>query len=1337
MPNSRDYFDYLNEKIEISPANSQEELESGELIQRLMESHGLETTLQDFVTPAAGDLTHHLVYLVMVVGMLLSGVIASAVGVVGLLLVLASFALLTAEFAGYDVLGNLGPRARSQNIIGVHRATGPLVVKGNRPIVIVAHYDSPNENPLFGPQLAKYQVILKKSSYFCAAFVALCALVQVMAFIPSAARHVFWALGIIGSLPLLTLAVCAIYTRFAPCTNGANDNKSSIAALLGVLDAVRPAQDEAKRYMAEHPYQEPEPNDTISSEDNQDEFGLEVNKQQDDQHLSAFEDSLEALPLNELSSQDELTQTSEPQEGVEFTQANQTAQDAQFDELHPKSADETREVTDDTTASDVQEDESITESASEPANVLPEEALNFISWNGVRRGADFMRSLKILPAECELVYQDPPVPAVNPQSLPEIPEFSEADFKAELEKKYGLNTEQATDGAPERLASGVSSTDVANAGVVSFSSSEENVASKVPVAYVDNASILRDTNDQEEPNPYLNNDSSAAAENHRRIPEFFLRIKDSVENLGKQASSSAEQYAATNEPLSTTAVGSHKAQQFENVDKLSEQAVKSKDVVEEPSYPSFDDEYPLAEYELIQDEYVVHTEQLIDASQSSSDEPFDQPIDVDVTDTQLNENAQEETQEETQINASQEASIEESPEDVVSTETEADVLQDTVQHARVPVSLPEIPDKVIDLPEITAADDTYQTNVSASQEDNSEASDVLTSDVAVEAEAAIDTEAEVIAETEADVDIEADADAEVDTATEADTASPLVSSGFVDNVKQAWQSIVSLFSGQTSEADQAYNTENGTEEATYKDAQFESLNDVSTAESTSEAHTEVNEQLNAEQVSDEQLSNEQLSNEQVNEEQLDSEQLEATTTFEAIQEEEPLDKQLDTKHVNAEHVGDEHVDTEHVGDEYVDTEHVQNQEVDTDSVDDDPQQQDIALALPIRSFSMDVEPTESEMAQKDTSGLDTLSQDGLPHVSEAGDQAPRPAEINDPSWGTSEFVLDNGDMARRASLLDVPNPDGESTDPFASTPDDNVEEENFESTSIPIRGTAPVKSQVRISNSAVPRGTRESIGFITGSELNMRTLGSHARALEPRPQKKHFLWFDKKKDESTQQHEDESSQGEAKRRGDWKGGATTRSNFHVVGDEKGEFNTEDSHDLVNDAQFIDLHSPEEAQMLREAILSMGDDELVSHDIWFVALGGSSLRHAGMKEFLQDFRRDIRGAFLINLHAVGSGTLTVLTSEGESSTRRADRRLVRLVLKTAEELGITLDRKRYDWDSTDATAAMKDSLRSVTIMGMDENRLPALSATPEDVPENVDRYQIDRVSALIAELIRRA
>ena len=256
MATTRNYLDYLNDKVDISPANSQEELDASQLIESIMEEHGLDTSLQEFDAPSSPELPRSVLLVLMFLGMVLSGVLGSVIGLVGLALVLGPSVLLALRFGGRDLISGIGGRARSQNVIGIHRASGPLVVKGNRPIVIFAHYDSPNEDLLFQPPLARWQPLLMRSSLWCGIAAAFCSLVQIIAIIPAPIRHVLWALGILAALPLLLLGAAGIYGRFASCTTGANDNKASVAAMLGVLDKVRPADDVAKRWVAANPRSE-------------------------------------------------------------------------------------------------------------------------------------------------------------------------------------------------------------------------------------------------------------------------------------------------------------------------------------------------------------------------------------------------------------------------------------------------------------------------------------------------------------------------------------------------------------------------------------------------------------------------------------------------------------------------------------------------------------------------------------------------------------------------------------------------------------------------------------------------------------------------------------------------------------------------------------------------------------------------------------------------------------------------------------------------------------------------------------------------------------------------
>ena len=193
----------------------------------------------------------------------------------------------------------------------------------------------------------------------------------------------------------------------------------------------------------------------------------------------------------------------------------------------------------------------------------------------------------------------------------------------------------------------------------------------------------------------------------------------------------------------------------------------------------------------------------------------------------------------------------------------------------------------------------------------------------------------------------------------------------------------------------------------------------------------------------------------------------------------------------------------------------------------------------------------------------------------------------------------------------------------------------------------------------------------------------------------------------------------------WKGGAALRADLRD--DDTEEY--EDGYDEETDI-------PDEEEM-REAVLSLGDDNLIAHDIWFVALGASGMENAGMRAFLDEHRRDIRGAFLVNLDCVGAGELTLLTEEGEGKARHCDRRISRMFKNIASDLHVSLKELAHRWGDTDATPAMRKSVRSITIMGCDESGLPAYSRQAQDDLDVIDPKQIALVNDLVSELIRRS
>ena len=51
MSMSEKYLDYLDSRIEIAPANSQEEVNAADILQELLSNEGLEVTRQDVTAP--------------------------------------------------------------------------------------------------------------------------------------------------------------------------------------------------------------------------------------------------------------------------------------------------------------------------------------------------------------------------------------------------------------------------------------------------------------------------------------------------------------------------------------------------------------------------------------------------------------------------------------------------------------------------------------------------------------------------------------------------------------------------------------------------------------------------------------------------------------------------------------------------------------------------------------------------------------------------------------------------------------------------------------------------------------------------------------------------------------------------------------------------------------------------------------------------------------------------------------------------------------------------------------------------------------------------------------
>lgn len=370
-------------------------------------------------------------------------------------------------------------------------------------------------------------------------------------------------------------------------------------------------------------------------------------------------------------------------------------------------------------------------------------------------------------------------------------------------------------------------------------------------------------------------------------------------------------------------------------------------------------------------------------------------------------------------------------------------------------------------------------------------------------------------------------------------------------------------------------------------------------------------------------------------------------------------------------------------------------------------------------------------------------------------QRQRPAAPEDPEWGHTSFRPQAPNPARRASLFDLPNPGEESMDPFATDPRGQVVTQAPAQPSTvrrPSAVPAPAPAPQQSAAPAQPFGTISAASFdaaesepaqgkhrFGGFKLPKINLPfGHKGAAEDDDQREDWLGIT---DDENWSDED----------GGWKGGATTRAGLRLVEDEaEGAAETavagtpDAAPEVVSAADAPAGEKPMDSDAtaptdddLRDAVLAMNDDALLCHDIWFVGLGASGLGHAGMKAFLAQHRKQIRGAFVINIDAVGAGELTVFTREGIINSRRADRRMVRSLARTAADLHIGLAQAEHEWGSTDATPSMRAHVRSITISGVDPSGMKALSGTPADVIERVNPAQAAQVAALVTEMIRRS
>lgn len=414
MANTQNYINHLLQNTGITPACSEEERLAAEDIAQIFRNHGFDPEVQEFNAPAPSRMAFAVTGILAFAGALLMG-IGGGIGLVGTLLAIVGAVLYVLERTGRPVISRLGKTGVSQNVIAYHKASGPLASPRNRPVVVVAHYDSPRAELLAREPYAPYRALIAKLLPIATIAPAAIAILRILP-LPGALKVLLWIVAILASLVALANAANIISNRFVlPYTSGSVCNKSSVAAMLGVMDNVAP-------YQGENEFPDDIPFDTY--------FGEQ--KRRAEEMARAAAEYAAAQQQNDYGNTIEYEEPSytEDEYGQPVAPEGEQgeASDEQIDGFEGASADETLigVIAPEPQVQDIPDeepvaDESTAESADEPAlaeEAEPKPKLYRNAAGNIRFGSDAIRALGMLPESCTLDYEEGEEPTFEPEAAP-------------------------------------------------------------------------------------------------------------------------------------------------------------------------------------------------------------------------------------------------------------------------------------------------------------------------------------------------------------------------------------------------------------------------------------------------------------------------------------------------------------------------------------------------------------------------------------------------------------------------------------------------------------------------------------------------------------------------------------------------------------------------------------------------------------------------------------------------------------------------------------------------------------------------------------------------------
>lgn len=237
MPEAIQYVRELADRIGPRPATTDAEAEAADYIQDVFTARGLDVERQEFVCPRTYSWSYVLYHLLTLgaVGSVFWPIMRWPAVAIAALSAFLMWTDLDTRFG----LSSIMPKGPSQNIIARRIPKTRRNERATR-IVVVAHYDSARSSIAFSPGMVKNFALTFGFMKWCTFLAPVVLLANALPIARKADPYVWYGAIAIVAYLLIPLVINIHRELFMQHVDGANDNASGVAAMLGVMEAVVP-----------------------------------------------------------------------------------------------------------------------------------------------------------------------------------------------------------------------------------------------------------------------------------------------------------------------------------------------------------------------------------------------------------------------------------------------------------------------------------------------------------------------------------------------------------------------------------------------------------------------------------------------------------------------------------------------------------------------------------------------------------------------------------------------------------------------------------------------------------------------------------------------------------------------------------------------------------------------------------------------------------------------------------------------------------------------------------------------------------------------------------------